>query len=138
MTTSYTDFIDRKAISSPMAGIANIGKMSKHLFPFQADIVRWALKRGRAAIFADCGMGKTPMQLEWGRHIPGDVLILAPLAVASQTVQEGLKFGIPVAYCRDQSQVRQGITITNYEMLDHFEPQYFTGVVLDESSILKA
>jgi superfamily II DNA or RNA helicase len=134
----YADFLAAKAITSPLAGLTDVPPLSAHLFPFQADIVRWALKRGRAAIFADCGMGKTPMQLEWARHIPGNVLILAPLAVASQTVKEGDKFGIAVRYCRDQSTVEPGITITNYEMLDHFEPDYFAGVVLDESSILKS
>jgi superfamily II DNA or RNA helicase len=135
---SYAEFIAAKAITSPLAGLIEIPSLSAHLFPFQADIVRWALKRGRAAIFADCGMGKTPMQLEWARHIPGNVLILAPLAVASQTVHEGEKFGIPVRYCRDQSAVEAGITIANYEMLEHFDPSYFNGVVLDESSILKS
>jgi superfamily II DNA or RNA helicase len=135
---SYAAFLKDKAITSPLAGLTEIPPLSAHLFPFQADIVQWALKRGRAAVFADCGMGKTPIQLEWARHIPGNVLILAPLAVASQTVHEGEKFGIPVRYCRDQSAVEPGITITNYEMLAHFDPSYFTGVVLDESSILKS
>lgn len=135
---NYDNFIAAKAITSPLAGLTDIPPLSAHLFPFQADIVRWALKRGRAAIFADCGMGKTPMQLEWAKHIPGNVLILAPLAVASQTVREGDKFGIPLDYCRDQSAVKPGITITNYEMLEHFDPAYFAGIVLDESSILKS
>jgi DNA modification methylase len=135
---NYDNFLADKAITSPLAGLADIPPLSAHLFPFQSDIVRWALKRGRAAIFADCGMGKTPMQLEWAKHIPGNVLILAPLAVAAQTVHEGDKFFIPVRYCRDQSTVEPGITITNYEMLEHFDPSYFTGIVLDESSILKS
>jgi len=135
---NYDSFLADKAITSPLCGLTDIPELSAHLFPFQADIVRWALKRGRAAIFADCGMGKTPMQLEWAKHIPGNVLILAPLAVASQTVHEGDKFGIPVRYCRNQSTVETGITITNYEMLSHFDPSYFTGIVLDESSILKS
>ena len=135
---NYDKFIAAKALTSPLAGLTEIPPLSAHLFPFQADIVRWALKRGRAAIFADCGMGKTPMQLEWAKHIPGNVLILAPLAVASQTVREGDKFGIPLTYCRDQSAVEPGITITNYEMLEHFDPSYFAGIVLDESSILKS
>ena len=134
----YAGFLQRKAITSPTTGLTAIPELSAHLFPFQADIVRWSLKRGRAAIFADCGTGKTLMQLEWARHIPGNVLILAPLAVASQTVREGEKFGIFVKYCRDQSTVEPGITITNYEMLTHFDPLYFAGVVLDESSILKS
>lgn len=134
----YDDFLTAKTRSAPATGLAIVPPLAGFLFPFQRDIVTWALKRGRAAIFADCGMGKTPMQLEWARHIPGNVLILAPLAVAQQTVHEGEKFGIPVQYCRDQSQVQAGITIANYEMLAHFDPFAFAGVVLDESSILKS
>jgi len=108
------------------------------LFDFQRDIVKWALRRGRAAIFADCGLGKTPMQLEWANHIPGNVLILAPLAVSAQTVREGEKFGIPITKARHQDEVQGKITITNYEMLHHFESSAFEGIVLDESSILKS
>jgi len=135
---NYADFLAEKSFSAPVTGLTAIPGLSLSLFPFQSDIVKWALKRGRAAIFADCGMGKTLMQLEWARHVPGNVLILAPLAVAKQTVHEGEKFGISVRYCRDQSDVQPGITIANYEMLSHFDPDYFTGIVLDESSILKA
>lgn len=108
------------------------------LYDYQRDIVKWALRRGRAAIFADCGMGKTPMQLEYARHVPGNVLILAPLAVSSQTVREGQKFGINVNHVAEQSEVKSKISITNYEKLDHFDPAFFSGIVLDESSILKS
>lgn len=112
------------------------------LFSFQADIARWALKRGKAAIFADCGLGKTPVQLEWAKHVhqhtSGDVLILAPLAVAQQTAREGRKFGIPVNVARTADQLQSGINITNYERLGHFRAHDFAGIVLDESSILKA
>lgn len=135
---SYAEFLAEKSVTAPVAGLAMVSPLNPALFGFQRDITGWALKRGRAAIFADCGMGKTFMQLEWARHIPGNVLILAPLAVAKQTVHEGEHFGIAVRYCRDQSQVQPGITIANYEMLPHFDPSYFTGIVLDESSILKA
>lgn len=138
---NYAQFLDAKAIVSPLAGVSFEPALREHLFPFQADITRWALKRGRAAIFADCGMGKTPMQLEWARVIAethGPVLILAPLAVAQQTVREGDKFGVKVYYERSMPKVIHGITITNYEMLEHFDPSKFAGVVLDESSILKA
>ena len=83
-------------------------------------------------------MGKTPMQLDWARHIPGDVLILAPLAVSKQTVHEGKKFSIPVKYCKTQDDCEKGINITNYERLENFSPGEFTGIVLDESSILKS
>lgn len=106
------------------------------LFPFQRDIVKWALRRGRAAVWADCGLGKTPISLAWAEQIPGRVLILAPLAVAQQTCREGKKFGIDVTYARTSCDAK--ITVTNYEMLDHFNPDDYTGVVLDESSILKA
>ena len=135
---TYKEFLERKRISAPPCGLAHVPALNSALFDFQRDIVAWALRRGRAAIFADCGLGKTLMQLEWARHIPGRVLILAPLAVAAQTVREGDKFGIGVTHCRDQSHVRDGINITNYEMLQHFDPSEFTGIVLDESSILKS
>lgn len=131
----YADFIKGKAIVTLPTGLEP-AEPSEMLFPFQRDIVKWALRRGRAAIFADCGMGKTPMQLSWAAQVPGKVLILAPLAVAAQTVREGRKFGIKVVYSRKP--VDEQITITNYEMLEHFDPSEYTGIVLDESSILKA
>lgn len=134
---AYTAFLAGKKIVDPETGLIDPPTLSSHLFDFQRDIVKWALRRGRAAIFADCGMGKTPMQLEWAKHVPGPVLILAPLAVAQQTVREGEKFGIGVHYCRAQDFAKPGINITNYEMLEHFDPAEWTGVVLDESSIIK-
>lgn len=134
----YQSFLAQKSRVDVPTGLSEIPELNSALFPFQRDICSWALKRGRAAIFADCGMGKTPMQLSWAEKIPGDVLILAPLAVAKQTVAEGVKFGIEVTYARQQSESRPGITITNYEMLQHFDPAKYAGVVLDESSILKA
>lgn len=134
---SYAEFIAAKALCDPLTGLADVPDLSPDLFDFQADIVRWALRRGRAAIFADCGMGKTPMQLEWARHIPGRVLILAPLAVSAQTVREAAKFHVDdVEYSRGNSTAR--IVVTNYEMLPHFDVADFAGIVLDESSILKA
>lgn len=133
----YQDFIDSKAHIGHPSGVEP-GPMNDQLFDYQSDITAWALRRGRAAIFADCGLGKTPMQLEWARQVSGDVLILAPLAVAQQTVREGHKFGIDVHYCRSQDMARPGINITNYEMLSHFDPGKWRGIVLDESSILKA
>lgn len=115
--------------------------MNTSLKPFQRDIVRWACKKGRAAIFADCGMGKSLMQLAWADQIHkktgGNVLILAPLAVAQQTQREGDKFGIKATYSRD-GKVKGPITTANYEMLQHFCAKDFVGVVIDESSILKA
>ena len=135
---NYESFIAAKAITDPATGLNVIPPLNPMLFPFQLDMVRWALARGRAAIFADCGMGKTLMQLEWAQHIPGEVLILAPLAVSAQTVREGEKFGVKVGYARSDEQIKERITITNYEMLQHFNVDRFIGVVLDESSILKS
>jgi hypothetical protein len=139
----YQTFLHTKSLITPPAGFTvDLDAINPQLFPFQRDIVRWALARGRAAIWADCGLGKTPMQLEWARHVAehsgGNVLILAPLAVAQQTAREGEKFGIAVTVCERQSDVQAGINVTNYEKLHHFDPTAFAGIVLDESSILKA
>lgn len=134
----YTEFIASKRIADVPTGLTGTPDLNPGLFPFQRDIVRWALARGRAAIFADCGMGKTLMQLEWAHHVPGRSIIVAPLAVAAQTVREAAKFGIPgVAYHR-QPDPSTRITVTNYEMLEKFDPGDFEAVVLDESSILKS
>ena len=141
MSAAYQDFLATKAIHFPDSGLDAVAEqINSQLFPFQRDIVRWALRKGRAAIFADCGLGKTLMQLEWAKHVPGNVLILAPLAVSQQTVREGQKFGIAVSYARKQAtrHALGEITITNYEMLEHFRPEDYEGVVLDESSILKS
>lgn len=140
---AYNEFLASKRIVIPDIGVdVDHSQICPALFGWQRDIVAWALRKGRAAIFADCGLGKTPMQLEWAKHVcrhtDGNVLILAPLAVAGQTVREGQKFGIEVNVCRRQADVRPGINITNYEMLEHFDPAAFAGIVLDESSILKA
>ena len=134
----YAKFLSSKALYDEPTGLPSVVDLNDELFEFQQDIVRWALRRGRAAIFADCGLGKTLMQLEWARHIPGDVLILAPLAVAAQTVREGKKFGIKVNRCQSQADVKPGINIANYERLESFDASKFMGVVLDESSILKS
>lgn len=112
------------------------------LFDWQRAIVHWALRKGRSAIFADCGLGKTPMQLAWAQAVQAiglKTLVLAPLCVAEQTVAEGAKFGIPVHYAADASSVgNHPIVITNYERLERFDVSQFGAVVLDESSILKA
>ena len=138
MPTKYKDFLAQKRIADVASSLHKIAPVNAGCFDFQADIIRWALKRGRAAIFADCGMGKSLMQLEWARQVPGDVLILAPLAVAAQTVKEGEKFGVKVTRCQTGSDMRPGINITNYERLEKFDCPKLTGVVLDESSILKS
>jgi superfamily II DNA or RNA helicase len=135
---SYEAFLAGKVHRDRPTGIELDGELHSFLFPFQRDIVRWALRRGRAAVFADCGMGKTAMQLVWAHHVPGPVIIFAPLAVAAQTVREGAdKLGIPVQYIRQQPKDPRGIYVANYEMLEHFDPDAWEGVVLDESSIIK-
>jgi len=109
------------------------------LYPWQASIVRWALKKGRAAIFADCGLGKTFMQVAWAQALSCRVLFLAPLCVAEQTVSEAAKLGIRIVYAPDMASAGDApLVITNYERLDKFDASAFGGVVLDESSILKA
>lgn len=112
------------------------------LFDWQQYIMPWLVKKGRAALFLDTGLGKTIIQLVWAdivcKHTGGKVLILAPLAVSAQTAKEGERFGISVTPCRSSEDVRDGINITNYEMLGHFNADDFIGVVLDESSILKS
>lgn len=133
---SYDQFIESKRIDDAPDGLNKIGVIRQSLFGFQQDIVRWALRRGRAAVFADCGLGKTAMQLEWAHHVPGRVIVVAPLVVGHQTEREGAKFGIDCRYARKDEGDR--ITVTNYEMLDRFNPADFTGIVLDESSILKS
>ena len=111
------------------------------LFDFQKSLLNWSNRKGKGAIFADCGLGKTPMQLVWAenivRHENKPVLILAPLAVSAQTVREGEKFGIEVHRSKDGHGVKH-ITVTNYESLHYFDPDDFSGVVCDESSILKS
>lgn len=138
----YSEFLNRKKVNPIISGHdVSLDALNKNLFDFQRVIVKWAVKRGRAAIFADTGLGKTLMQTSWADEVVketgGNVLILAPLCVAHQTVNEGAKFGIGINYCRDQSGVVPGINITNYEMLDRFDFDDFHGVVLDESSIIK-
>jgi superfamily II DNA or RNA helicase len=144
---AYADFLAGKAKSLPPAGFA--AEVSNALLkPFQRDAVTWALARGRAALFEDTGLGKTRQQLEWARHVvdharatglPPRVLVLAPLAVGAQTVREAGACGVPnVRQVREAADVADGISVTNYERLDRFDPAAFAGVVLDESSILKA
>jgi superfamily II DNA or RNA helicase len=138
---TYEQFLLQKEIRYKPCGF-DATEDNQKLFQWQSDIVRWAVKKGRAAIFADCGLGKSAMQLQWAdqvsKHENKPVLICAPLAVAAQTKLEGLKFDIKTTICRKQEDVKPGINITNYEMLDYFDPGSFCGVVLDESSILKA
>jgi len=140
---TYRAFLARKRVQAqPVGFTVDRSALNPALFDWQRDIVEWAIRRGRAALFLDCGLGKTLIQLEWARHIVAQVdrpaLILAPLAVAQQTAREGDKFGIQVTVCRTQADIRHGINIANYEMLQHFDPSGFGALVLDESSILKS
>lgn len=142
MQPDYEQFIESKRIVAMPSGFdVPLEIINSMLFPFQRDIVRWALRRGKAALFEDCGLGKTPQQLEWAKHVVertgGNVLILAPLAVAQQTVNEGVKFGVTVHLCREVADVRPGINITNYDRMERFTSLDWAGLVADESSILK-
>jgi len=138
---TYEEVIEAKKHKVLTAGFEPL-PFTAPLFAWQKMVVTWAIRQGRAALFAECGLGKTPMQLEWAdqvcRHTGGSVLILAPLAVSPQTVAEGKKFGIKVTHCREQSDLKKGVNITNYERLEKFKTSEFSGVVLDESSILKS
>lgn len=135
----YAAFLQTKGFRIPTSGVdVAPERLIGDLFPFQRDLVTWALRKGRSAIWADTGLGKTVMQLEWARYAADRTLILAPLAVAQQTVREGERWGIPVSYVRSESEApAAGISITNYEILDHFDPSTFGAIVLDESSILR-
>ena len=137
--TAYETFLASKLSTVPLIGFeVSPEDLPPSLFPFQRDLTRWALRKGRAAILADTGLGKTLMQLCWAQRAGRRVLILAPLAVTRQTVKEGALWGIPVTYARKQVDApATGITITNYEMLGHFDASLFDAVVLDESSCLK-
>jgi hypothetical protein len=138
---SYAAFLDAKRQAAGDSGFEP-SWVPDWLFDFQQDLTRWACRKGRAAIFADCGMGKTPMQLVWAQNVIArtnrPVLIIAPLAASAQTVREAEKFCIPCMRSRDGaigSDAR--IVVTNYERLHLFDPSDFAGAVCDESSILK-
>ncbi len=140
---NYEEFLKSKKVRYVPSGFdVPDSELHREAFEFERDIVRWALKKGKAAIFADCGLGKTFMQLMWAgaihRKTGQDVLILAPLAVSSQTKRESERFGFDAAICKTTQDIRPGINITNYERLHYFEGIPFAGVVLDESSILKS
>lgn len=141
--SAYHDFLQRKQVEHMPSGPTNVRGLPSALKPFQKDIVKWALRLGRAAIFAGTGLGKTLQQLSWaqeiGKHTGLPVLILTPLAVAQQTVSEAAKFGIKgVAYARDQSEAVTSIVVTNYDRVDKFDMSKFGAIVLDESSIIKS
>lgn len=135
----YQEFIQRKSQLGGQHGFEPLW-MPDFLFGFQRHLVTWALRRGRAAIFADCGLGKTLMQLVWAQNIyektGRPVLILTPLAVSQQTIREATQFGIDAMQSQDGKH-SGGIIVTNYERLHNFSAEEFAGVVCDESSILK-
>ena len=138
----YSDFLKSKEyIYSDTGFYVDLSSINNKLFDFQKVIVQWALKRGKCALFMDTGLGKTICQLEFANQIinkfGGKVIILAPLAVSKQTVQEGSKFGYTVYICNSSDDTKDGINITNYEKLHLFNPDDFIGVILDESSIIK-
>lgn len=137
--SDYETFLARKAQLSSAGGFEPVD-LPGHLFDFQAHLVEWAVRQGRGAIFADCGLGKTPMELAWAdqvhRHTGRPVLLLTPLAVGFQIVAEAKRFGHDAALSRTGA-VAAPITVTNYEQLTKFDPADFAGVVCDESSILK-
>ena len=135
---SYAAFLERKKRVYAGDGLRTTVPLPSLLHDWQAAIARWTLRKGRAAIFADCGLGKTFMQVAWARALDVQTLILAPLCVAEQTVAEAARLGIDIHYAEGKHAIVGPLTITNYERLDRFDPAAFGAVVLDESSILKS
>jgi hypothetical protein len=138
---AYASFLEKKSQVGGEHGFAPTF-MPSFLFDFQHHLVEWSVRKGRAAEFADCGLGKTPMQLVWAQNIVErenkPVLVLAPLSVSQQTVEEADKFGIDAQRCMDGRHVGNRAIVTNYEKLHYFDPAQFAGVVCDESSIIKS
>lgn len=134
----YADFLKSKQRIYAGDGLASSVTLPSALYDWQAAITRWTLKKGRCALFADCGLGKSFMQIAWAHALDVPTLFLAPLCVAEQTVDEAAKLGIELTYAEGQHAIKGKLTITNYERLERFDPSAFQAVVLDESSILKA
>jgi hypothetical protein len=140
MSAAYAEFLARKTrIAEPTGHRIDLAEVGSVLHEWQREIVRWAVGAGRAAIWADTGLGKTLMQLEWARLSGKVSLVVAPLAVCQQTVREAAdKLGAEIRYVRDGVDITgPGVWVTNYEMVDHFDPAMLDAVVLDEASILK-
>jgi superfamily II DNA or RNA helicase len=140
---TYEKFLEQKRIIDPPSGLSDIPELHQSLFSFQRDVIGWALRRGRAAIFADCGLGKSFQELQWADVIAKEtgrpVLILAPLGVVNQTAgREAAQWGYECNAIESAPDVANGINITNYEKLHKIDTSVFGGIVLDESSILKA
>ena len=142
--TDYNQFLNNKFVKVQSSGFdVPVEAINPLLFDWQREVVSWALKNGKAALFEECGLGKTLQQVEWAKHVHaytgGSVLICSPLAVAHQTIREGAKIGVSISYIRHQDEVTTpGVYITNYDMLKEISGEEWSGVVLDESSILKA
>lgn len=138
---NYQEFIAGKFAAAMPTGFDGPFDLPESLFPMQHDIVSWSLKRGRAAIFADTGLGKSRMQVSWAAKVHEltglSVMILAPLAVAQQTIAEGAEIGVTITRCREPSDVKPGLNITNYDRIHKFDCSQFGAVVLDESSCIK-
>lgn len=141
---TYQEFLKTKELKAESCGFdIDRDSINPYAFDYQKDIIAWACKKGKCAVLIGCGCGKTLIQLEWAKavntHTHTPVLIVAPLSVVEQTRREGTKFGIcEVNVCRKQADVVDGVNITNYEMIEHFNGSAFSGVVLDESSIIKS
>lgn len=135
--TTYAEFLERKTARPVHAGPGvSPDEVHPFLHPWQRQIVAWAVRTGRAAIWADTGLGKTIMQLEWARLCGQRTLVVAPLAVCHQTVREASKIGLAPRYLREDDGA-PGIVVTNYEITEHFDAAQFGAVVLDESSVIK-
>lgn len=139
MTIDYAEFIARrKSRATELGRTITEKQIHKSLKPFQVELVQWACKVGRPAIWADTGLGKTRMQLEWCRVMADTSLIVTPLAVAEQTIAEAARIGIAAKYVRAPEQIiGPGVYVTNYEMVERFPSSMFGAVALDEASILK-
>src|SRR3990167_8847488 len=132
MPSEYLDFLKGKEFRIATVGWdIDVSAVHSILFPFQKDIVRWAVKKGRCAVFLDTGLGKTFIQLEWARLIGKKTIIFAPLSVARQTVRESKKINLDVRYVRQQKDMTEGINIANYEMIDQFSEDGIGAIVLD-------
>jgi len=143
MSSDYQDFIADKRKKLQPTGFDPIGGLNSNLFDWQSTVVDWALRRGRAALFEECGLGKTLQQLAWSEQVVRKtnkpVILHCPVGVRQQTMREAEKFsiGCEVKICNEASEVITGINLVNYEKIHHFDTSVFAGVVLDESSILK-
>jgi len=143
MTHCYQSFLASKRLTVKPSGFdIDEAALAPHLFDYQRAVVRWAIRKGKALLALDTGLGKTPSLLEWAWQIHlrtgRNVLILAPLAVSKQIAREGAKFGYTVTVCRSQADVQPGLNVTNYERLHLFDPSDFGAIVMDEASILKS